>query len=156
MKYLLLFILLSSFALANSKERTFLYYEIQGPQKGLLAPNFEVKLFDMSNDTINESSLRFRAGVSILNLVLFSWSPSYLVGFHYVTGQKRKLDLGVAIVYEQYDKFEFFNTATSLSFTIGFRHPIGDDWFIGGAICPTYSKENIPYYPVSFKFGFSL
>lgn len=156
MRYVLFFILLSSFALANSKERTFLYYEIQGPQKGLLAPNFEVKLFDVSNDTINEGSLRFRAGISIFNLVLFSWSPSYLAGFHYITGDKKKLDLGVAIIYEKYKKFHYFNTATSLSFTIGFRHDIGDDWFIGGAICPTYSKQNYPTYPVSFKFGFSL
>lgn len=127
-----------------------------GPQKSLLAPNFEVKLFDTSNDTISENSLRFRAGVSILNLVLFSFSPSYLAGFHYVTGQEKKLDLGAAIVYENYRDFHYFNTATSLTFTIGFRHDIDDNWFIGGAICPTYSKQNIPYYPVSFKFGFSL
>lgn len=155
MKYIFLFIILSTFALADSKEKTFLYYEIQGPQKGLLAPNLEVKIFDETNDNI-ESSLRLRAGVSIFNLVLFSWSPSYLAGIHYVTGREKKLDLGVAIVYEKYEEYHYFNTATSVSFTIGFRHQIGDDWFIGGAICPTYSKVNIPYYPVSFKFGFSL
>lgn len=156
MKYCILFILFSYVVLANNKESTFLYYEIQGPQKGLLAPNFEVKLYEASTDTINEGSLRFRAGVSIFNLVLFSWSPSYLAGIHYISGHEKKLDLGVAIVYENYKEFHYFNTATSLSFTIGFRHTISDDWFIGGAICPTYSKANIPSYPVSFKFGFSL
>lgn len=156
MKYIILFILLSSIALTNNKESTFLYYEIQGPQKALLAPNFEIKLYEASTDTINEGSIRFRAGISVLNLVLFSWSPSYLAGFHYVTGQKKKLDLGIAIVYENYKDFHYFNTATSLSFTLGFRHSIGDDWFVGGAICPTYSKANIPSYPISFKFGFTI
>ena len=156
MKYLILFILSSTFALSNIKESTFLYYEIQGAQKGLLAPNFEVKLYEASTDSINEGSLRFRAGVSVFNLVLFSWSPSYLARIHYISGHKKKLDLGVAIVYENYKDFHYFNTATSISFTVGFRHSIGDDWFIGGAICPTYSKQNIPSYPVSFKFGFSL
>lgn len=156
MKYILLFILLSTFTFANSKENVFMYYEIQGPQKGLLAPNIEFKLFDVSNDTINEGSLRLRGGVALLNLLIFTFQPSYLAGIHYVSGQEKKLDLGVAIVYEKYKKYDLFNSATSLSFTIGFRHSIGDDWFIGFAMCPTYAKENIPSYPVSFKFGFSL
>ena len=143
-------------SLANKNETFFLYNEIQGSQKGLLAPNFEIKIIENSTDSLSENSIRFRAGVSILNLVLFSWSPSYLAGFHYVVGEKKKLDLGVAIVYEKYEDYHYFNTATSISFTLGFRHTIGDDWFIGGAICPTYSKANIPFYPVSFKFGFSL
>lgn len=142
--------------MANTDERVFLYYEIQGPQKSLLAPNLEVKLLDFSNDSINEGSLRLRGGVALLNLLVFTFQPSYLVGLHYVTGEKKKLDLGVAIVYEKYKDYDLFNSATSLSFTIGFRHTIGDDWFIGFAACPTYSKANIPSYPVSFKFGFSL
>lgn len=141
---------------SKTDETTFLYNEVQGPQKGLLAPNFEVKIFEGSSDSLNESSLRFRAGISVLNLVLFSWSPSYLAGFHYIVGEKKKLDLGVAIVYEHYQDFHYFNSATSISFTLGFWHTIGDDWFIGGAICPTYSNENIPFYPVSFKIGYSL
>ncbi len=156
MKYFLLFILLSLHSLANTDEEVFLYYEIQGPQKGLLAPNLEVKLFDVSNDTINEGSLRIRGGVTLLNLLIFTFQPSYLVGLHFISGQEKKLDLGVAIVYEKYKKYDLFNSATSLSFTFGFRHSIGDDWFIGGAICPTYSKSNYPNYPVSLKFGFSL
>lgn len=156
MRYIILFILLTSVVLSNNKESTFLYYEIQGPQKALLAPNFEIKLYEASKDTVNEESIRFRAGVSVLNLVLFSWSPSYLAGFHYVSGTNKKLDLGVAILYENYKDFHYFNTATSLSFTLGFRHSIGDDWFVGGAICPTYSKSNIPSYHVSFKFGFTI
>lgn len=156
MKLVIFFILFSSFAFANNKENLFLYYEIQGPQKALLAPNIEFKLFDVSNDTINEGSLRLRGGVALLNLLIFTFQPSYIGGFHYVAGQEKKIDLGVAIVYEKYKQYDLFNSATSLSFTIGFRHQIGDDWFVGGAICPTYSKQNIPYYPVSFKFGFSL
>ncbi len=156
MRYLILILLISYSCFANGNENTFLYNEVLGPQKGALAPNIEFKLLENSNDTLNESSLRFRAGISVLNLVWFSWSPSYLAGFHYITGQNKKLDLGVAIVYENYKDFHYFNTATSLSFTLGFRHSIGDDWFIGGAICPTFSEENIPSYPISFKFGFSL
>lgn len=113
----------------------------------------------MSNDSVNEQSIRIRLGVSLMTLVLFKPQPSYLLGFHYISGLKRKLDIGIAIVQEYYDTNDpgdFFNTATSISFTLGFRHTIGDDWFIGGAICPTYSMENIPFYPVSFKFGYSL
>ncbi len=156
MKYLFIFILLSLISFAKTDEEVYLYYEIQGPQKSLLAPNLEVKLFDFSNDSISEGSLRLRGGVTLLNLLIFTFQPSYLAGLHYILGQEKKLDLGVAMVYEKYKKYDLFNSATSLSFTVGFRHSIGDDWFIGGAICPTYSKENIPSYPVSFKFGFSI
>lgn len=134
----------------------FIYTELYGPQESLLSANFEVNILSMDNTLFKYGDLRLRGAVRITGLSLFTFYPSFLGGFHYVAGDEHKLDLGVNFLYQILNKSYVMNTGTSISFNIGYRHNINDESFVGFAFCPTYGFENKPFYPVSFKFGFSL
>ncbi|MFN3196033.1 MAG: hypothetical protein ACE364_08805 [Chlorobiota bacterium] len=115
-----------------------------------------MKLLSMDSMLLNEGDLRLRGAVRITGLSLFTFYPSFLGGFHYIGGDEHKLDLGVNILYQVLQEKYVMNTGTSVSFNVGYRHDLDDDYFVGFAICPTYGITNKPFYPVSFKFGYSF
>ena len=134
----------------------YLYTEIYGPQESLLSANFEMNILSMDNTLFNQADLRLRGAVRITGLSLFTFYPSFLGGFHYIGGDEHKIDLGINILYQILNEKYVMNTGTSVSFNIGYRHDLDDDYFVGFAICPTYGITNKPFYPVSLKFGYSL
>jgi hypothetical protein len=134
----------------------FLYTELYGPQESLLSANFEMNILSMDNTLLKNGDLRLRGGIRITGIALLTFYPSFLGGVHYIAGQDHKLDLGVNILYQILNKSYVMNTGTSLSFNIGYRHNVNDNFFVGFAICPTYGFENKPFYPVCMKLGFPL
>lgn len=156
LKYFILLILFSYSILHCEDNDMYLYTEIYGPQESLLSANFEMNILSMDNTLFNQADLRLRGAVRITGLSLFTFYPSFLGGFHYIGGDEHKIDLGINILYQILNEKYVMNTGTSVSFNIGYRHDLDDDYFVGFAICPTYGITNKPFYPVSLKFGYSL
>lgn len=156
MKVIILLVLLTSSLYANKADNLYLYTEIYGPQEGLISPNLEFTLLRTESEDFGDGSLRLRAAMRFSGLSFFTIYPSYLCGIHFITGFEHKVDLGVGIMYQELSENYVFKTGTSLSFNLGYRHKVGESWFVGFAINPTFGKENKPFYPVSMKIGFSI
>jgi hypothetical protein len=134
----------------------FLYTELFGPQESLLSANFEMEVLSMDYLLFKKGDLRLRGAVRVTGISLFTFYPSILGGFHYIGGDEHKIDLGINILYQILNEKYVMNTGTSMSFNIGYRHNVNDNFFVGFAICPTYGITNKPFYPVCMKLGFPL
>lgn len=156
MKYIIIIILFSFSSLFSDEGNVYLYTEIYGPQESIIAPNIEVSLLKISNDFVGNGDLRVRGAIRITGLAFFSFYPSFMGGAHFVTSGEHKLDLGVNVLYQELSGNYVLNTGTSLSLNIGYRHNLDNNWFVGFSFCPTYGKENKPFYPASIKVGLAL
>jgi len=156
LKYLIILILFSYSITFCEESDMFLYTEFYGPQESLFSVNYEMNILSMDSTILNKGDLRLRGAVRITGLSLFTFYPSFLGGFHYIGGDEHKLDLGINVLYQVLHERYVMNTGTSITFNIGYRHNIDDGWFVGFAICPTYGITNKPFYPMSFKLGYSL